>query len=227
LAWPLQTLARLGETERAEQVAAGLGDQARDSGEILIALAELRLAQGDPHAATAALAPVLGGSSRLVWPPMLAQAFLLQAIADEALGEHDAASAALERALDQAEPDGVLTLFLLHPAPELLERHANYGTAHPSLLAGVRALLTGQVPTASLPGPEPLPELLRASEIRVLRFLPTSLSVPEIARELSVSTNTVKTHLRNLYAKLGAHRRAEAVDRARALGLLAPSAGRR
>jgi LuxR family maltose regulon positive regulatory protein len=65
---------------------------------------------------------------------------------------------------------------------------------------------------------------LSNSEIRVLRYLPTHLSAPEIARELSVSTSTVKTHMRNLYAKLGAHSRAEAVGSARALGLLAPSA---
>ena len=67
-------------------------------------------------------------------------------------------------------------------------------------------------------------EPLSNSEIRVLRYLPTHLSAPEIASQLSVSTATVKTHLRNLYAKLGAHSRAEAVGSARALGLLAPSA---
>ena len=65
---------------------------------------------------------------------------------------------------------------------------------------------------------------LSGSEIRVLRYLPTHLSAPEIAGELSVSTSTVKTHLRNLYAKLGVHSRAEAVESARTLGLLAPSA---
>ena len=58
----------------------------------------------------------------------------------------------------------------------------------------------------------------------MLRYLPTNLSAPEIASELSVSLNTVRTHMRHLFAKLGAHRRAEAVARARALGLLAPSA---
>ena len=51
-----------------------------------------------------------------------------------------------------------------------------------------------------------------------------ALAAPEIAEELSLSLNTVKTHMRNLYAKLGTHRRAEAVARARALGLLAPTA---
>jgi LuxR family transcriptional regulator, maltose regulon positive regulatory protein len=61
----------------------------------------------------------------------------------------------------------------------------------------------------------------------VLRYLPTHLSAPEIASELSVSIATVKTHMRNLYAKLGVHRRAEAVASARALSLLAPSAWRR
>jgi Bacterial regulatory proteins, luxR family len=53
----------------------------------------------------------------------------------------------------------------------------------------------------------------------VLRYLPTNLSAPEIARELSVSPNTVKTHIRHLYAKFGTHHRAEAVDVARAFGL--------
>jgi LuxR family maltose regulon positive regulatory protein len=65
-------------------------------------------------------------------------------------------------------------------------------------------------------------EALSESELRMLRYLPTNLTAPEIARELYVSLNTVKTHIRNLYAKLGTHHRAEAVDRARALGLLAP-----
>ena len=72
-----------------------------------------------------------------------------------------------------------------------------------------------------------LTEPLSHAELRVLRYLPTHLSAPEIAGELSVSTSTVKTHLRNLYTKLGAHSRAGAVESARALGLLAPSAHQR
>jgi LuxR family maltose regulon positive regulatory protein len=60
----------------------------------------------------------------------------------------------------------------------------------------------------------------------VLRYLPTNLTGPEIARELSISTNTVKSHIRSLYAKLGTHRRADAVESARARGLLAPASAR-
>jgi LuxR family maltose regulon positive regulatory protein len=73
-----------------------------------------------------------------------------------------------------------------------------------------------------LGGSSPQLTLLSRSELRVLRYLPTNLSTPEIARELSLSVHTVRTHVRHLFAKLGAHGRAEAVARARALGLLAP-----
>ena len=59
--------------------------------------------------------------------------------------------------------------------------------------------------------------------MRVLRYLPTNLPAPEIARELSVSVTTVRTHISHLFVKLGAHRRTEAVAQARDLGLLAPS----
>jgi len=63
-------------------------------------------------------------------------------------------------------------------------------------------------------------EPLTDSETRVLRYLATHLSAREIGVELSVSANTVKTHVRHLYQKLGAHSRHEAVHRARAAGLL-------
>ena len=71
--------------------------------------------------------------------------------------------------------------------------------------------------------PSPAEEL-SPSELRVLRYLPTNLSRPEIAGELSVSLNTVNTHIRSIYAKLQARDRASAVQRARELRLL--SAGR-
>jgi LuxR family maltose regulon positive regulatory protein len=217
----VQTLVRLGETERAEQVLAGLSDEDRERGAMRVAAATLRLAQDNPHEAVAALAPVLDGSAPVPWPGWLAQPFLLEAIAQDALGDEAAAGRALERALDWAEPDGVLVWFVLQPVPGLLERQAGHRTAHAALIADILSWLAGQVHTPSA-GPQPPLEALSDSEVRVLRYLPTNLTVPEIAGELYVSRHTVRTHIRHLYAKLGTHTRAEAVARARALGLLAP-----
>ena len=104
----------------------------------------LRLAQDDPGAANAALAPVMDGSAPLVRPPWLAQAFLLEAIARDALGDPAAAGRALERALDFAEPDGALLWFMLHPVPGLLERHTRHRTAHAALIAEILSLLAGR-----------------------------------------------------------------------------------
>jgi LuxR family maltose regulon positive regulatory protein len=223
----VQALARLGENEHARRFMAEFGDQDRESGEMRIAAAALSLADGDPRAAAAALAPVIDGAAPvtgLFQSSWRAQAFLLEALARDALGDDAAADAALERALDLAEPRGVLAPFLLHPAPGLLARHAGHRTAHAALIADIRSLLAGNVSAPPPAGRQPLREPLRDSEMRVLRYLPTNLTAPEIARELSVSPNTVKTHVRSLYNKLGTHRRAEAVARARDLGLLAPSA---
>lgn len=223
-AWRVHALTRHGETERADQLLTDLGERALNRGEVRIAAAVLRLAQEDPDAAIVVLAPVLDSSARVGWRSWLVEGFLLEAIARDALGDLAASSHALERALDLAESDGALLWFLLHPAPALLERHARQRTAHAALIAEVLDLLVGNSP-ASRPPRRQLPlEPLSGSELRVLRYLPTNLSAPEIAAELSVSTSTVKTHLRNLYAKLGVHRRTEAVESARALHLLAPSA---
>ena len=115
----------------------------------------------------------------------------------------------------------MLLLFLLHPTPGLLERHARHRTAHAALIADILSLLAGKTPAPSA-GPQPPLEPLSDSESRVLRYLPTNLSMPEIANELYVSHNTVRTHMRHLYAKLDTHRRADTVARARTLGLLAP-----
>ncbi len=221
-AFMLLAMVRLGQTGPAGQYLAGLGDTDRQHGEIRIAEAALRLACDDPHAAHAELGPVLKASAPTSWRIGLALAYLLEAIAREALGEQAAADTSLEQALDLAEPDGAVMPFLMYPASGLLERHARHHTAHASLLVEIRDLLSGTRPS-SAGGPRPLIEAPSESELRVLRYLPTNLTGPEIARELSVSPNTVKTHIKSLYAKLGTHHRAEAVERARALGLLGPS----
>jgi LuxR family transcriptional regulator, maltose regulon positive regulatory protein len=222
-AFVLHVLVRLGQTAQADAALTETAEEERERPGMRTAVAALRLAQGNPRAATAALAPVLDSSapgSHQVW---LIAAFSLEASARDALGEREAAGRALERALDLAEPDGLLFPFLLHPVPDLLERHARQRTAHPALIRKIISVLGRRPPAApaTVP-PEHLPEPLSQAEARVLRFLQTSLSAPEIARELYVSVNTVRTHMRHLYDKLGAHRRLEALDRARALGLLAP-----
>jgi LuxR family transcriptional regulator, maltose regulon positive regulatory protein len=221
----LQTLVAMGELASAEQALTGRDEPRPGAGEARIALAALRLAQGDPDAATTALAPLLDGFAHVASTPVWAvQAFLLQALAHDALGDAGGAERALERALDLAEPDGLLLPFLLHPeAARLLERHSRHRTTHASLISAALALLTGRHP-AAVTGRRPLREPLSESETRVLRYLPTNLSKREIASELCVSVHTVKTHIHHLFTKLDVHSRGEAVMQARGLGLLAPSA---
>jgi len=219
----LQTLIRRGETGRVERALAEMARSERERAETRIAEASLRLAQDNPEAARAVLGPVLDGSAALpnahLWD---VQATLLQAIACDALGDQAAARRALESALDRAAPEGLLFPFLCDPSPELLDRHRRHGTAHAGLIGEILNAHAGSTPGAWPSGPPRLREPLSHAEARVLRYLPTKLSAPEIADEMYLSVNTVKTHMRHLYDKLGAHRRHEAVEQARALGLLAP-----
>ncbi|HEX4788442.1 MAG TPA: LuxR C-terminal-related transcriptional regulator [Actinospica sp.] len=227
-AWLVHALVRLGETRSAEAALAGLGEQERASGGIRIAAAILRLAQHDPRAALAELGPVLDGSARLGWRIWPIEADLLEAIAREELGESEAADRALERALERAESSGALLWFLLHPVRELLERRTARPAARASTMQEIQRLMAGQDLTAENgAGAQQSTEALSASEVRILRYLPTNLTAPEIADELSVSRNTVKTHMRSMYAKLDTHSRSETVARARELGLLAPSGAAR
>jgi LuxR family maltose regulon positive regulatory protein len=236
----LQVLTRLGKFGRVDRALAELGEQ-RERGELGVVVATLRLAKDDPRAAIAALAPVLDGSKPVANGGWAIQAFLLNAIACDALGDQAAARSALEQALDLAARDGAVFAFALNPAPELLRRHASQCAAHAALICEILRLLGPGKPAvpeamarsggAALPrdhgglgaASPRLVEPLTDSEARVLRYLPTNLSAPEIADQLSVSANTVRTHMRHVYEKLGAHRRADAVDRARALGLLVPA----
>jgi LuxR family transcriptional regulator, maltose regulon positive regulatory protein len=237
----LQALVLLGETERVGRILAAMPSPGREGGEMRNVVALLRLAQHDLHGAAAALAPVLDGSVR-VHPVWVVSAALLEATARDELGASAAAGDAVERALDLAGPDLVFFPFLIHPVPALLARHARDCARHRALVAQIFGLLAearrwpGKLPSPAArsdPGgsslrpdvPSPrLAEPLSRGETRVLRYLPTNLSAPEIAREMSVSVHTVRTHIRHLCAKLGAHGRTEAVTQARALGLLASSA---
>jgi len=223
----LEMLVRVGEIDLVRRALDDMDEDIHAAGEMRVALATLRLAQDNPDGAAAALEPIFAGVSPMELPWWEIQAVLLKARAEDALGDTGASSRALERALDLAEPGGWLLPFVLHPAPELLERHLRLRTTHASLISEILNLLSGHAPMARPERAEPLEEPLSQSELRVLRYLPTNLRAPEIASELFVSLNTIRTHMRNVYAKLGVHSRADAVKRARDLGLLAPPTSRR
>jgi LuxR family maltose regulon positive regulatory protein len=219
----LEVLVQMGETELVQRALDDMDEEVRATGGMRVVQATLRLAHADPEGATAALTQISVGASPIDNARWEIQALLLKASADDALGDTGASSRALESALELAEPDGLLLPFLLHPAPALLERHARLRSSHASLVSDARSLLAGHAPAARPSDIEPLEESLSESELRVLRYLPTNLTAPEIAAELFVSLNTIRTHMRNVYAKLGVHSRADAVKRARELGLLSPS----
>jgi LuxR family maltose regulon positive regulatory protein len=135
------------------------------------------------------------------------------------LGDRKAAAAAAEEALAAAEPDRLIFPFALTDAGELLEALPRHATAHGALLADIVDVLQGTWASTDREPPSQ-PEELSPSELRVLRYLPTNMTRPEIAQELYVSINTVNTHIRNIYAKLDARSRSAAVQRARDLRLL-------
>ncbi|MDA0162620.1 LuxR C-terminal-related transcriptional regulator [Solirubrobacter ginsenosidimutans] len=217
----LRAQVQLGETAGVRAALEELSDDARERAEIRIAAAALELAEDRAEQALAVLGPVLDGSAPALCAPAAAIEGLLFAAASHwDLGDVRAAEASLERALSLAEPEGMLLPFALAPVRELLERHGGHRTAHATLLSKILDLLAGAAPR---PEVVPLLESLSDAELRVVRYLPGNLRGPEIAAELCVSPNTIRTHLRHIYAKLDAHSRTQAVARARQLGLLAPA----
>ena len=218
---------RLGDTAAARATLAELSDEDREWGEARTAIADLHLAGGDAQAAIEDLAPVLDGRAPVVLEYSVVHALLLDAIARDLLGDSRAAEADIERALDLAEPDGHIFEFVITPTRELLERHPRHRTAHATLLSDILDVLDGSAPSVRLGERSALHVDLTESELRVLRYLPSNLSAPEIASELYLSTSTVKTHMLHIYTKLEVHRRTEAVERARDLGLLTPLSAHR
>jgi LuxR family transcriptional regulator, maltose regulon positive regulatory protein len=219
--WMLATQARAGLPGEARARLAALDEQEARSGEVRNADAVICLAEGEPAAAVGALASVLDGTAPVIGYITFVEAQLLAALAHRTLGDQRAANSATERALALAEPDRLVLPFVTTGAQELLEALPGHATAHAALRADILDILHGSSPTANNQSPSPHTEELSPGELRVLRYLPTNLSRPEIASELSVSVNTVNTHIRSIYAKLQASTRSSAVQRARELRLLA------
>ena len=219
--WTLATQARVGMTGEARASLAALADENACSGEIRNARAVICLADGDPAGALGAVRDVLDGTAPVVGYVTVVEAQLLAGLAYRELGDQRAANQATERALALAEADRLVLPFAMTGSGELLEALPRHQTAHAALLTDILDLIRGSSLTPEDRHPSRSAEELSASELRVLRYLPTNLSRPEIATELSVSVNTVSTHIRSIYAKLGADDRSAAVHRARELRLLA------
>ncbi len=218
--WRLATQARLGQLTEARASLAALDPELAGSAEIANARAAICLAEGNPAAALAAVHDVLNGVAPAIGYVTVVEANILAAVAHRELGDQRAATAAAERALALAEADRLVLPFATTGSLELLEAMPRHETAHAALLTDILDVMRGSsIPPANEHSLAMI-ELLSPSELRVLRYLPTNLSRPEIASELSVSVNTVNTHIRNIYAKLQAQDRSSAVQRARQMRLL-------
>jgi LuxR family transcriptional regulator, maltose regulon positive regulatory protein len=153
----------------------------------------------------------------------LIEVLILQSLLSSTAGQPDAAAATLERAVSLGEPERLSRVFTIHgtalaPILRLLP-----ALGHDS--AYIRYLIAACAPKdvtedTTPPVPEALVDALSQRELEVLRLLATDLTGPELARHLVVSLNTLRTHTRNVYAKLGVSGRRAAVSRARELHLL-------
>jgi LuxR family maltose regulon positive regulatory protein len=142
-----------------------------------------------------------------------------QALARHAAGDDEGAFRALDGAIALAEPEGYVRVFLDEgPAiTRLLKLAARRSTAPGYINALVRAASPGSVHAPRYQG---LVEPLSERELEVLRLLRSDLDGPELARELVVSVNTLRTHTKNVYSKLGVGSRRAAVRRGEELGLI-------
>jgi len=141
-----------------------------------------------------------------------------QALAHEAQGDLPHALGPLEGALTLAEPEGYVRIFVDEgpPMAALLREVAKHDIApnYVNQLLSAFGKAEGTRPVAQL-----LIEPLSERELEVLRLLGTELNGPEIARELTVSPNTFRTHTKNIYNKLEVNNRRAAVRRAEELNL--------
>ncbi|MGW5671889.1 helix-turn-helix transcriptional regulator, partial [Micromonospora sp. NPDC003776] len=197
-----------------------------DAAALGVALARVELRAGDARAAGRTL-PDWAGPGADAWPlPLRLAAGLVDAVVAHQAGDGRRAGRVLEQVLDLAEPEGYRRVFT-HAEPgvrDLLAAHLDSGTAHwatvSDLVRGADERRADEAADRSGGPARTLDEPLTERELTILRYLQSILSNVEIASELSLSVNTVKTHVRNIYRKLDATRRREAVRRARELRLI-------
>ena len=194
--------------------------QLAEAHDLPLSRARIDLAQDDPDAALAQLAPVRQRAEANEWADMRLQVLLLQALAHQAAGESDQAVQTVEEALALAAPGGLLRPFVDEgPAMAALLRQTVEAGVAPLFAQQVLAAF-GETAVSQPSTAQPLPDPLSERELEVLKLLTTTLSGPEIARELVISLNTMRTHTKNIYSKLGVNSRRTAVRRAEELSLL-------
>jgi LuxR family transcriptional regulator, maltose regulon positive regulatory protein len=181
--------------------------------------ARVSLAQSDPATALAVLEPVRQQAAAKGWLDEQLKATVLQAVAYYVHGEPDTAMHWLGEALTLAEPGGCIRIFVDEgpPMAALLREAAKLGIA-PSYVRHLQAAF-GESDRRT-PSPQLVIEPLSERERDVLRLLRTALTGPDIACELMVSLNTVRTHTKHIYTKLGVNSRRAAVLRAEQLDLV-------
>jgi LuxR family transcriptional regulator, maltose regulon positive regulatory protein len=209
---------RASDALRAMEQPRGLGRR----GEAQLVRAKLALAEGDPKGATDLIADTVGGPAAIMHPATAIELRALGAVARHQRGDDRAALELVEQALALAEPERYLSPFLAVGAPlrELLIRRIRAGTAHRALAGELGEALDPHLHSLQKQPSALVLEPLSDREAVVLRYLPTALSKAEIASEMFVSVNTVKTHMKNIYRKLDVTDRTQAVRRARTLHLV-------
>jgi LuxR family transcriptional regulator, maltose regulon positive regulatory protein len=220
--WEARLLAATGQVEQARALLSTSDEPPQSSAATLAVWAELQLAQGDAAGAMATLAPCLDGSAPSLVPYQRLETLLLDAVARRRLGDVDGAATSIEHALQVAEPERYRQVFwnLGEEVHALLLRQWERGTAHPQLLTELLDRPSFSDAPSAVPPPVALATPLSDREQAVLGFLDSDLTTRQIANELYVSVDTVRSQMRSIYRKLDASRRNDAVRRARHLRLL-------
>ena len=185
----------------------------------LLTLARLLAAEGAATEAVGLTGRLLEAAEKSNRNGSILEILVVDALARRAAADPDGALRSLDRAVGLAEPEGYVRLFL-DEGPEMtgLLKVAAKRRGAPASLLGL--LETGGPATRGARARQGLIEPLSERELEVLRLLRSELDGPEMARELVVSLNTLRSHTKNIYAKLGVSSRRAAVRRAEELDLL-------
>ena len=202
-----------GNPEAAAEVADWLAPRIGETGEVLLLKAWTEAAQGRHEAACTTIAPLFEPDASTLLPHTVVEARLVEAEAALHADDPVTGRGALELALAQAETLGVVRpLALAGPATQQLLNSRPAAIGWGPFGARVAAARTAIVAAPA--------SLLSEREMAVLALLPSLLNAREIAAEFTVSVNTVKSHIRSIYSKLGVSSRRDAVLQAYERGLL-------